>query len=322
MRLDGHRAGIVVLLLALPVAAQERIASDPDDSDFVFRSESKLVVLHTTVVDRHGRLVRDLKPEAFRVYENGVEQPLRLFRSEDVPVSLGIIVDNSGSMANKRQKVEAAALRLVKASNPQDEVFVVNFNDDAVLDLPHGKAFTNDIREMEQALVRINSRGSTAMRDALRVSIDHLNRKARKDKKVLLVITDGNDNISSMSQQSLVRMAQQSEVLIYAIGLLNEEDPGEARKARRSLDQITQATGGKSLYPKELADVDQIAQQVARDVRNQYVLGYTPANADLDGSYRKIKVVVKGPNRPVARTRAGYYATPGGASQRVLRRPQ
>jgi hypothetical protein len=149
----------------------------------IFRSDTRLVVLHTTVSDKNGHLVTDLPQTAFTVFENGVTQPIKSFKREDVPVSMGLIVDNSGSMRDKRSKVEAAALALVKDSNKDDEVFVVNFNDEAFLDNPHGKDFTNDVKEMEEALTRIDSRGGTAMRDAIRMSIDHLKEKAHKDKK-------------------------------------------------------------------------------------------------------------------------------------------
>jgi len=154
------------------------------------------VVLPTTVMDKNGHLVTTLPREAFTVLENGVQQEIKQFKREDVPVSMGLIIDNSGSMREKRAKVEAAALALVKASNPEDEVFIVNFNDEAFLDNPHGKDFTSDVKEMEDALTRIDSRGGTAMRDAIRMSIDHVKEKAHKDKKVLVVVTDGNDNSS------------------------------------------------------------------------------------------------------------------------------
>jgi VWFA-related protein len=203
--------------------------------------------------------------------------------------------------------VAAAAVALVKDSNKEDEAFVVNFNDDAYLDTPD---FTNDIKVLDQALSRIDSRGGTAMRDAIRMSIDHMKQKAKRDKKVILVVTDGNDNASSVSLETLVKQAQQSEVIIYTIGLLSEEEKREAKRAKRSLDLLTEATGGQAYYPKELADVERIAHQVAHDIRNQYTITYTPANQALDGSFRQIKVVASGPGHPVARTRTGYYATP------------
>jgi VWFA-related protein len=264
------------------------------------------VVLHASVIDKHGKLLTDLTQSAFKVFEDGVEQQIKIFRREDVPVSLGIVIDNSGSMRDKREKVESASLQLVKASNPQDQVFIVNFNDEAYLDVP----FTNDIKKLEEGVARIDSRGGTAMRDAISMSIDYLKQEGKLNKKVILVITDGNDNTSSVSLEQLVQKAQQSEVLIYAIGLLNEEEPREAKRAKRALNALTTASGGLAYYPKELVDVERLALQVAHEIRNQYILAYTPSNLNLDGAFRRIRVTVKGPNNPVVRTRTGYYATP------------
>lgn len=289
-------------LFLSPLAAQE-------EETPVFRSDTRLVVLHCTVLDRKGNLVTDLKKDAFTVFENGAAQPLTLFKREDIPVSMGVIIDNSGSMRNKRQKVNAAAVKLVKASNPEDEVFIVNFNDEAFLD----QQMTGDRDELEKALSKIDTRGGTAMRDAVRMSIDYLLETAKRDKKVLLVISDGEDNNSQGTLEELVRAAQRSEVLIYAIGLLSEEERRSARRAKRELDALTDATGGQSYYPKEVDEVDRIAEQVAHDIRNQYVLGYHPTNQALDGSFRQVRVQVKGPGRPQARTRSGYYATDGGS---------
>ena len=302
-------AGICLSLLA---PRGLLLAQKPDD--VVIKVDARLVVLHATVVDKTGHLVTTLPQTAFQVYENGVPQHVKLFRREDIPVSMGLVIDNSGSMRDKRQKVAAAGLALVKASNPDDEVFVVNFNDDPYLDCD----FTNDTHKMEDALTKIDSRGGTAMRDAIRVSIDHMKEKAKKDKKVIFVVTDGNDNASMISLENLVKEAtkQGNEVMIYAIGLLSEEERREAKRAKRALDALTEATGGLAFYPKELADVDRIARQVAHDIRNQYTLAYTPSNQALDGSFRQIRVVATGPNHPVVRTRTGYYATPESVNAR------
>ena len=232
---------------------------------------------------------------------------------------MGLIIDNSGSMRAKRTRVEAAAIALVKDSNPDDEVFIVNFNDEAFLDNPHGKDFTNDIKEMEEALTRIDSRGGTAMRDAIRMSIDHLKEKAHKDKKVLVVVTDGNDNASVVSLENLVKASQQSEVLIYGIGLLGEEERREAQRAQRALKSLATATGGEVFFPKDASEVDKIAHQVAKDIRSQYTVEYTPTNTAMDGTFRQIKVTVKAPGNPTVRTRSGYYATP---DQAVLLLPE
>jgi VWFA-related protein len=294
-------AGTVLLALAAGVLwAQDQP---------IFRSDTRLVVCHVTVVDKNGHFVTNLPQDAFTVFENGAPQPIKIFRREDVPVSLGLIIDNSGSMRDKRTKVEAAALALVKDSNPDDEVFVVNFNDEAFLDNPHGKSFTSDIKEMEEALTRIDSRGGTAMRDAVRMSIDHLKEKAHKDKKVLVAVTDGNDNASVVSLENLVKASQQSEVLIYGIGLLGEEERREAQRAQRALKSLANATGGEVFFPKDAGEVDKIAHQVAKDIRSQYTVEYTPTNTAMDGTFRQIKVTVKAPGNPTVRTRSGYYAT-------------
>jgi VWFA-related protein len=260
------------------------------------------------VVDKAGKLVTNLKQDAFSVAENDVKQDILLFKREDIPVSMGLIIDNSGSMRSKRASVEAAALALVKDSNPDDEVFIVNFNDDAYIDNPDNKEFLTSIDDMKEALTRIDSRGGTAMRDAIAKSIEWL-KKAHKEKKVLVVVTDGVDNASSKSLEDLVRDARQSEVLIYSVGLLTEEEKRSAASAKRQLNALAEATGGEVFYPKDVNDVDPIAHQVARDIRSQYTIGYKPSNEALDGTFRKIKVSVKAPGNPVPRTRTGYYAT-------------
>jgi Ca-activated chloride channel family protein len=271
-----------------------------------FRSDTRLVVLHASVADKRGKLLTNLKQNAFKIFENGQLQKVKTFLREDVPVSLGIIVDDSGSMMTKRARVEAAALSLVRESNPQDEVFVVNFNDDWFLDVP----FTSDIKKMEQGIAKIDSRGGTAMRDAVSASLDYMREKAKKDKKVLLIITDGNDNASNTSLEKIVSRCNQSETLVYAIGLFTEEEKRDATKAKRALNELTGTTGGLAFYPKEVADVQSLASEIAHDIRNQYTIAYTPSIQELDGSYRQIKVTVDGPGKPTVRTRSGYYATP------------
>ena len=301
-------AGLLVIAIAALDGQQPKPAASPQGTVPVFTSDTRLVVCHTTVVDKSGKLMTNLKQDAFSVSENDVKQDILLFRREDIPVSMGLIIDNSGSMRPKRASVEAAALALVKDSNPDDEVFIVNFNDDAYIDNPGNKDFLTDIKEMQEALTRIDSRGGTAMRDAIAKSIEWL-KKAHKEKKVLVVVTDGVDNASSISLEDLVRDARQSEVLIYSVGLLTEEEKRSASSAKRQLNALAEATGGLTYYPKEVSEVDPIAHQVARDIRSQYTIAYKPTNEALDGSYRKIKVTVKAPGNPVPRIRTGYYAT-------------
>jgi Ca-activated chloride channel family protein len=303
-----------LLLLCWFASAQSKQPSPAStDEPTTFKADTNWVILPVSVSDKNGKLITDLQQKSFKVFENGIEQPIKLFRHEDVPISLGIIVDNSGSMKEKRQKVEIASVDLVKASNPHDEVFIVNFNDEAYLDVE----FTNDIKKMEEGIARIDSRGGTAMRDAISKSIDYLKDKGKRQKKVLLVITDGNDNASSISLEKLVNRSQQSEVLIYAIGLLNEEERHEARIAKRALDSLAQESGGLTFYPKSLAEVDQLTLQVAHELRNQYTIAYSPTVQQMDGSFRQIKVTVNGPGHPIVRTRTGYYATPESGKKTV-----
>ncbi len=296
-------AVVTVLTGAFFARAQE-------PADTVFTADTRLVSLNVSVIDKSGHLVSGLPRSAFQVTENGVVQQIKDFKSEDVPVSLGLIIDNSGSMRNKRSSVESAALALVRDSNPQDEEFVVNFNDEAYFDAPtDGTGFTSDIKVLEQGLTKIDSRGGTAMRDAIKMSIDHLNQKAKRDKKVVLVVTDGNDNASNSNLANLVRQAQQNDVLVFVIGLLSEEEKGEAKLAKKAIDLLTESTGGQAFYPRNVSEVERIAHEVAHDIRNQYTITYSPSNQNLDGSFRTIKVLVKAQGNPVARTRLGYYAT-------------
>jgi VWFA-related protein len=273
-----------------------------------------LVVLHTTVLDDRGKFADGLKVENFRVFEDKVEQKLATFKREDVPVSMGLVIDNSGSMREKRPRVNEAALTLVEASNPQDEAFVVNFNDDFYLDLD--KDFTSSIPELKEALERIDSRGSTALRDAIIGSLDHL-KKASKDKRVLLVVTDGEDNASHNSLEKTLREIQKTDTVIYTIGLLGDEKRKERNAAMKALKQIAEASGGLAFFPESVDDVHNICEQVAHDIRNQYTLAYYPTNTKKDGTFRAVSVQVIPPHgrgKLVARTRNGYYAPSGGSS--------
>jgi Ca-activated chloride channel family protein len=268
-----------------------------------FRTDARLVVLNVSVFDQHGKVVRDIPLSAFKVYENGEVQTISLFRQEDVPISLGLIIDNSASMTDKRGRVASAALALVQASNPQDEVFIINFNEKAVL----AKEFTNNVKELENALRNLDAKGETAMRDALLLGIEHLRHRAHRDKKVLVVVTDGEDNSSVETQAHLAEVAQQNDVIIYAVGLLGAEEPESAARARKQLDELTQQTGGRTWFPNDVAEIASIAPEIAHEIRNQYVVAYTPTNLAADGTFRKIRVDVDVPG-VLVRTRSGYYA--------------
>jgi VWFA-related protein len=279
---------------------------------YKIQSQVNLVVLHASVLNDRSVFVPGLKEENFRVLEDKVEQKLSVFKQEDVPVSFGLVIDNSGSMRDKRPQVNAAALTFVKTSNTQDEGFVVNFNDDYYLDTEHD--FTSDLEEMKTALERIDARGSTALYDAVIGSVDHLKKGAR-DKKVVLIVTDGEDNASRHSLENAVEQAQRNDAVIYAVGLFSDDDIKHNRramkKARGALAQLASATGGLAFFPEDAKDTESICTQIAHDIRNQYTLAYYSTNAAHDGTFRAVQVEVtppRGTGKLSVRTRAGYYA--------------
>jgi len=275
-----------------------------DTSGFIFRTRVDEVVLHATVVDDKQRMVTNLDKAAFTILEDGKPQNIVSFRHEDIPVAMGVVIDNSGSMREKRDRVNKAAINLVKSSNPQDEVFIVNFNDEYYLD----QDFTADLSKMREALEKVDTRGGTALYDAVVASADHLKRNGKLDKKVLFVVTDGEDNESQESlEQAIHRLQEENGPTVYAIGLLGEE---KQRRARKALQFMAEKTGGIAFFPKTLDQVDEISRQVAHDIRNQYTIGYKPTNPKSSGGYRAIKVdaKAKGYGKLTVRTKSGYYA--------------
>jgi VWFA-related protein len=290
-----HRALVAVSLVTLIYAQDNPVAT--------FRTDSNLVSLNVSVFDKEGHIVKGLPQGAFTVYEDDRKQEIKIFRQEDVPISLGLVIDTSASMLNKRDRVNSAALAMVKASNPDDEVFVITFSDMALVT----QEFTSDVKQLESSLRKIESKGETAMRDALALGLDHLRGHSKKDKKVLLVITDGEDNSSIEKQEHLIRSAQLSNVIIYGIGILGSEQPDSAQRAKVSLDALTLATGGRSWFPNDVVETEQITPEIAHEIRNQYVIGYTPDNAPDKAGFRSIRVAVNVPDLTV-RTRSGYYA--------------
>ncbi len=276
------------------------------DKGFIYRQTVDEVTLHATVLDRNHHIVTDLGERDFTVYENGEPQQIKVFKREDVPVSIGILVDNSGSMRTKRNAVSKAVVNLVQASNPNDEVFVVNFNDEPYLD----QDFTNSVPQMKEALDRVDSRGGTALYDAVYAAADHLAKAAKLQKKVLLVVTDGEDNESRMSLEEAIRAVQNdSGPEIYTIGILGDE--GKQRRAKRALEALSIQTGGVAFFPRNLDEVDEISRAVAHDIRNQYSITYKPTNPLRNQGWREVKVVAHAPGyRDLeVRTRKGYYAS-------------
>ncbi len=290
---------------AAPPPASPGQQPSSDTGTFVIRQDVDEVLLHATVVDDKQHIVTNLDRNAFTVYEDGKPQNIISFHHEDIPVAMGIVIDNSGSMREKRAKVNQAALNLVRASNSQDEVFVVNFNDEYYLD----QDFTNDLLKLKEALEKIDARGGTALYEALVASAEHLKRDARLERKVLFVVTDGEDNASRETlEQAVKQLQEENGPSVYAIGILGDEE--HPKRARRALEIIAQRTGGLAFFPATLDQVDEISRQVAHDIRNQYTIGYKPTNPRASGGFRNIRVEAKakGHGKMVVRTKSGYYA--------------
>jgi Ca-activated chloride channel homolog len=286
-----------------------------DQGVFVFQKHVDEVLLHATVQDDKQHIVTNLDRGAFTVFEDGKPQSIISFHHEDIPVAMGIVIDNSGSMREKRNKVNQAALNLVRSSNPRDEVFVVNFNDEYYLD----QDFTNDLLKMKEALEKIDARGGTALYDAVVASAEHLKHNARLEKKVLFVVTDGEDNASNETlEQAVKQLQEENGPQVYAIGILGDEE--HPKRARRALEIIAQRTGGIAFFPKTLDEVDEISRTVARDIRNQYLIGYKPTNPRGAGGFRMVRVEAKakGRSKMTVRTKSGYYAgaQPAGAASK------
>lgn len=267
------------------------------------------VVLSATVIDDHGRLVNGLTTDDFHVFEDGKPQTITALQEADVPVSIGLLIDNSGSMRTKRQAVNEAAIDMVRASNPQDETFVVNFADEAYID----QDFTSDINKLRDGLSHIDSKGGTALYDAVIASADYMAKNAKRAKEVLLIITDGEDNASGTNLEETVRRIQDLQgPVVYSIGLLFDDMGGggrESHRARRALQLLSDETGGLAFFPKNLGQVDQIAAEVARDIRNQYTISYHSSKPASLGGYRVVHVdaKAKGYSKLTVRTRPGYF---------------
>jgi Ca-activated chloride channel family protein len=315
------RAIIIGLLLAICsalVVAQEK--PQPQDQlqkqnnqDFTLSVDVELVQLPISVLDAKGRPVDGLTKDNFQIFEDNSLQQIKLFRHEDIPLSLGLVIDNSGSMRNKRERVNSAALSFVRESNPEDETFIVNFDDSAYLE----QDFTGSIGDLIDALDQLDTRGETALYDAVYLSVDHV-KAGKKDKKALLLISDGEDNVSKYGFNKVVEGLRESKVTLYAIGLLEDNDQRgglfkkpPSKKARENLEKFAEITGGQAYFPKSLDEVEEIVKDIAHDLRNHYTVGYTPTNRKMDGSWREIRVKVNPPksvSKISVRSKQGYYA--------------
>lgn len=284
---------------------------------YILRTNVDEVVLNATVLEG-TKLVQNLTRDNFQVLEDGVKQNIISFQHTDLPVSIGLVVDNSGSMAKKRPAVNKSALDLIAASNPQDEAFVVNFSDEAFID----QEFTSNVNKLRGGLSHIESRGGTALYDAVVASADKLVADGKRPKQVLIIITDGEDNASTLTLEQTIRRVQQlSGPVIYSIGLLfgDEMSRGEVRHARRALEMLSTETGGIAFFPRTMEQVDEIAAEVARDIRSQYTIGYHSSNTSTAQTFRRVQVTAQAPGmgKLEVRTRTGYFP-----SARMTRTPK
>jgi VWFA-related protein len=297
-------AATTLLLIAFARSAQtQALAEDP--GAYKISVNVDLVVLHATVRDRQGHFAPDLHEQDFAVYEDGVKQSIRLFRHEDIPVTVGLVIDHSGSMKTKIPEVIAATRSFVHTSNPEDRLFVVNFNEKVTLGLPDTVSFTNRADQLEYAISRTPAAGMTALYDATVEGLERFQTGSR-DKGALIVVSDGGDNASQHTLDQLVKMAERSSVVIYTIGVFDESDPDRNPGVLR---RLAQTTGGEAFSPKELDEVVAICERIAHDIRNQYTIGYVSNNVEKPGAFRTLRVTASGADGKLAvRARSGYIA--------------
>jgi VWFA-related protein len=294
----------ILAAFAMLLCASAQVEQTP--ASFRIAVDVNLVVLPIAVHDRQGRYVADLLQQDFEVYEDRLPQRIKLFRHDDIPVIAGLLIDHSGSMRSKLAQVTAAARTFVQFSNPQDQMFVVNFNETVSLGLFNGTPFTADANELERAIWGSPAAGRTALYDAI---VEALKRAqtGNRDKKVLVVISDGADNASAHRLPEVLELAEQSSAIIYTVGLFEPDDQDANPKV---LSRLAKATGGEAFFPGELSEVVAICESIAHDIRNQYTIGYFASNAAQNGAYRRVRVVARaaGQGKLVVRTRAGYIA--------------
>ncbi len=295
---------VVILMPDLAWSQDSHPSLNSQSSEYTLQIRASLVILSATVQDRHHSLVSGLARDNFQIYQDGVLQPIKYFSHEDIPVTVGILVDNSGSMGPKRNDVLAAAMAFARTSNPKDQMFVVNFNDHVTFALPADIPFTDERDRLQQALSGIRAIGQTALYDGIAAGLDHL-KHGNSDKNVLILISDGGDNASHHSLAQVTEMAKQSSAIIYAIGIFDEQDGDQNPGV---LNRFAKETGGKAYFPQSSADLASICEEIARDIRNQYTLAYIPTFATQESRYRaiRVKASAQGHGLLFVRTRTGY----------------
>ena len=309
--LAGALAGPAPAQIDPPPARNLAVPPPPPAPDaFAISSDVDVVLLDVSVKDSRGGFASGLEKDHFRVLENNREQKISVFSAQDIPVTVGLVVDNSGSVRPKRPEIVTAALTFVTQSHPQDEVFVVNFNDQVSFGLPADVKFTDNLQLLRTALLNNAARGRTALYDALKQALDHV-QDGRRDKKTLVLISDGGDNASDTTEDEIFRLAEESLVTIYTIGIFNPDDKD---KNPGFLKRLAAITGGEAFMPGEISQLVPVCEKIAKDIRNRYTIGYTPDDRNFDGKVRKLKVLAAAPDRGKlsVRTRTHYVAARGG----------
>jgi VWFA-related protein len=300
-------AGGIAAGPASPAAPTAQTISAPQETRPLFSVKSELVMLNVTVRDKSKRYLDGLEKDAFTVFENGEAQPLRFFMSEDAPVTIGLLLDNSGSMQPNRELVVAAATAFAESSNPEDDIFALAFNEEVRAALPTESPFTNDPGVLSESLQRaVTARGRTALYDAIARGLEQVEQGSH-DRKVLVIVSDGTDNASAVAFDEIFRKMQSSNVVVYAVGLV---DPVEMQPTPKRLKELAEASGGELFRPDNVKQVKSVLQRIATEIRHTYVMAFEPADAVRTAGLRQIKVSVRTPNRQKVsvRTRAGYLS--------------
>jgi Ca-activated chloride channel family protein len=304
---------IFILLFGSGISSAQVPEATPPPTDETgrVRIDTNLVTLTLTVTDIYGRYVSGLTQNAFTVFDNGIEQQITFFSDTDAPATIGILFDVSDSMSgSKIQKARRALEKFINTSHPNDEYFLIAFNNRAQLLMDK----TRDGEAVLRKLTLVNPRNNTALYDAVYLGLEKVTRGTHQ-KKAILIISDGQDNASRYRFGEVRRLSKESDVVMYAVGILDGRDAGspEGMQGQAFLDELASITGGKSFYPTTDVELDEIFERIAIELRHQYSIGYTPNDFQPDGKWRKVRVRVKPPRgfpRLTVRSREGYYATP------------
>jgi len=297
---------ISLLILAAIAHAQQDTRSLPSDAGYRVSVNVDEVVLHATVRNHRGMPVARLSKDNFQIFEDRVLQPIKHFSHEDIPVTVGLVIDNSGSMRPKRAEVIAAALAFAGSSNPQDQMFLVNFNEHVSFGLPRDVLFTDQPEQLKAAMRTVIADGETALYDAVIIALERL-KQGNRDKRVLIVVSDGADNASAHTKAQMLDLATQSDAIIFALAIYEPDDPDRSPQV---LSKLAKVSGGEAFLPESLGEVVPICERIAREIRDQYTISYVPTNPKQDGTYRAIRVRATSPDGGdlAVTTRAGYVA--------------